>query len=213
MKKTFKVVILPTEKATKDSSIFKYPDNQLLNSPMGNQHLYIISDDEIKEGDWYLVNQYGNGLLLATKPATIEDIKYQHKFECKKIIATTDKSLTTKETVYPEELIHPLPQPSESFIQKYIENYNKGEVIKEVMVECDSKFETIQFGQAGFPEDDVSSWNDKPKVNPKDNTINIQLIKTSWTKEEVESLFNQFTEFISHHEPSEYKAWLAKKLT
>lgn len=56
-------------------------------------HLYITSDEEIKVGDWYLVNQYGNGLLLATQCATAEDIKYQHKFECKKIILTTDKTL------------------------------------------------------------------------------------------------------------------------
>jgi len=57
------------------------------------KELFITNGEEIKQGDWYLVNQWGNGLLLATQPASSEDIKYQHKFECKKIILTTDEDL------------------------------------------------------------------------------------------------------------------------
>jgi hypothetical protein len=50
-------------------------------------YLLIVNDKEIKVGDWYLVNQYGRGLLLCTQPATEEDIKHQHKHDCKLIIA------------------------------------------------------------------------------------------------------------------------------
>jgi hypothetical protein len=50
-------------------------------------YLLVLSDENIKVGDWYLVNQYGRGLLLCTQPATEEDIKHQRKYDCKLIIA------------------------------------------------------------------------------------------------------------------------------
>jgi len=50
-------------------------------------YLLVLSDENIKVGDWYLVNQYGRGLLLCTQPATEKDIKHQRKYDCKIIIA------------------------------------------------------------------------------------------------------------------------------
>lgn len=154
-------------------------------------HLYITSDDEIKEGDW-CVNESGrakeiiNCVLIFTGTwggnLGSKMIKTKrggiHYCYCKKIIATTDKSLTISEVVYPEELIHPLPQPSESFIQKYIECYNKGEVVKEVMVEYTNVWKDLK----------LNKLPDVLKINPKDNTITIRKIKDSWNREEVELL-------------------------
>lgn len=63
----------------------------------------------------------------------------------KKIIATTDESLYFKDTnKNPKQYMgsyismslgENLPQPSQQFIQKYIGEYNKGNIITDVLVE------------------------------------------------------------------------------
>ena len=67
-----------------------------------------------------------------------------------------------------------LPQPSQQFIQKYIEEYNKGNVITDVLVEYDYLLDD----RAVLPY-----WN--LKVNTKDNTITIKKVKDSWNRDEV----------------------------
>jgi len=126
--KRAQVVILPIEGTNENSQLFLYPDNQLLKSPMGNQHLYIISDDEIKEEDWF-INLSNNVVAQAHS--------WIYVSTCKKIIATTDK-LSTDDTpkntvgaiIGVEEM---LPQPSQQFIERYIESYNKGKIITDVL--------------------------------------------------------------------------------
>ena len=159
------------------------------------QHLYIISDDEIKEGDWHLnadknvvTNTTRYTLYKATKIKLDFIKKLQEKnSDCKfyKIIATTDTSLTIKHKYSPYLRDWNLPQPSQQFIEKYIEEYNNGDIITDVLVEYESKFETIQEGLPGFPEDNISWWNNKIKVNSKDNTIVIKKLKDSWNRGEV----------------------------
>lgn len=119
------------------------------------QHLYILSDEEIKEGDWYLDN-YNNSIIKA-------NINSDHKYyvsNCKKIIATTDSSLG-------------LPRPSDGFITKYIKLYNAGTPITKVMVEYEEE-----------PLNDSTGKYATLKVD-KDNTITIRSVKESWTREEV----------------------------
>ena len=91
------------------------------------QHLYIISDDEAKENDLYIESDHkGFGF-----------IKY-------KIIATTDASLKvfidgngnkSSHELTKSGYIEFLPQPSQQFIEKYIEEYNKGNIITDILVE------------------------------------------------------------------------------
>jgi len=148
------------------------------------QHLYILSDDEIKEGDWFYQNHdkqihqcltKSDYFIVAVKPS-------DYPIEiCKKIIATTDSSLTNvynKDTVKEFEILTPsIPQ---SFIDKYVSEYNKGNVITEVLVEYINNY------------DDVERLSDfeEPKLNP-DNTNNIKTVKDSWTKEEVIELMSK----------------------
>jgi hypothetical protein len=154
------------------------------------QHLYIVSDEEIKEGDWYLniprneVQQYENNHI------EIQNLK-QSADKVKKLIATTDTSLN-------------LPTIPQSFITHFINEYNKGNVIDKVMVEY---FDST----GGF------THIQKIKVLP-DNTINIKPCKDSYTREEVETIVHNFGKSINAIEhitvaPMEYiDDWLDNNL-
>jgi hypothetical protein len=170
-------------------------------------HLYITSDDEIKEGDWFYSADYNVIDQLKTNGNIYEN-------NCKKIIATTDKELWTKSKITGSDsfLNSPLPQPSESFIQTYIESYNKGEVIKEVMVEYENIFDpkgvTIIDEYSIVPNNHL-----RVKVNPKDNTITIRMIQDSWNKEEVTKLCNEsYLNGIRDFGVDNHNNWLYAKL-
>ena len=187
--KRAKVVMLPTNKPSKLGDLATYQGKSLAkvikegvnlkNTTVQFWNLYIISDDEIKEGDYYIIDDIPE-LLKNNGLKFIDDY-------CKKVIATTDTSLYThqKETVSLPERVFYLPQPSQQFIQKYIEEYNKGNVITDVLVEYESDFNSC------FCTKDICNGNNCPKklkINPKDNTITIKKVKDSYTREEVVKL-------------------------
>ena len=163
-RKTVKVVMLPTE--DKGALIYntyinpeKHKSNPLqeLNShlyngdsskiePMGYkyQHLYLTSDEEIKEGDWVI---YKGRIVQASIKTQLRIINITSK----KIIATTDKSLEISlGKPYKADMntiIHPrkqLPQIPQSFIEAYVKAEGK---IDEVQVEME---------QYGTPEDPIT---------------------------------------------------------
>ncbi len=155
-------------------------------------HLYIISDDEIKDGDWCINKNKDTLYQLTGGTVTEETSKHWDK-----IIATTDTSLSIITDNFPckgkykspgscyqeqeckcsyEKLS--LPQPSPQFITKYIEEYNKGTVITEVNVDWYSTHETT---------------GDKPLCVKVDlnNCITITKLKDNWNKEEVTKLIRK----------------------
>ena len=102
-----------------------------------NMHLYITSDNEIKAGDWC----YHLGFQRIEK-WTKNSSKDSDKSLRKKIIATTDPYLNCKqlESCYKSLTgkcicSDKIPQPSESFIKAYIEAYNSGNKINDVMID------------------------------------------------------------------------------
>lgn len=195
MLKKAQVVMLPHNNI--NTTITKYLPNTLsLNNdrlaPHTNQHLYIISDDEIKNSDWVLFSYYReNGMLFKFieknewgssklyNPITKKEEWYGNMFEYRKIIATTDISLNLAKT-------------SQEFVEKYIEEYNKGNVIKDVLVEYEN-FTNIDCKMHidNSATETINVIQDL-KVNPKDNTITIKELKESWTREEVFSLITTF---------------------
>lgn len=98
------------------------------------QHLYILSDEEIKEGDYYLDEHNNIGKAFKNNAGFYRN--------CKKIIATTDKSLIIKNdcdcgaTTYEgcSQCLKQVPQLPQSFIKKFVEEYNKGNIITETKV-------------------------------------------------------------------------------
>ena len=154
------------------------------------QHLYIVSNEEIKKGDWYVIVQDSKkGYQVATKPASIEEVSLQNKFNCKKIVASTDKSLS-------------LPQPSQAFIEKYIEEYNKGNVITNVLVEYE--FNQHKF-MATLCTTKEKEYNLKVDSN---NTITIKRLEPElYTREQLENHIRnamQFKGYTPEYEVQEY---------
>lgn len=134
-------------------SIFGYPA----------QHLYFLSNEEIKKGDWYL-NIVSNEIVNVDF-----NIDYEQN-HCKKIIATTDISLQ-------------LPQPSKEFIQVYIKTYNEGKPITKVLVEIDNEWIDTSGKMAfGIPY--------QLKVN-SNNEVIIKKIKDIYTREKVIELLSK----------------------
>ena len=190
MFKRAKVVMLPTNE--KALIHFGTPKNNLRYTRLYKdsihhkyQHLYITSDDEIKEGDWCYdkVHQY----IVRISKELLGNYLY------KKIIATTDSSLEVIVAEGPFATISKtLPQPSQSFIEVFVRKYNKGNIITDVLVEYEEIKTWCNDGKVcvcnnpKFCNENRNRLKHILKVNPKDNTITIKKVKDSWSREEVE---------------------------
>ncbi len=171
--KRAKVIMLPTENESlitlDNKELFLNNIPKFNENPFGykNQHLYIISDEDLLSND-YGINTLTNTIIQNGKAAvTLNDWKY-----IKRIIATTDTSLKLKEININDQdstSTPYLPQPSQEFITKFIEEYNKGNVIENVLVKL---YPTNEF----LNDVTTNSSHYKLSIN-KDNTINIQLPK------------------------------------
>lgn len=226
--KRAQVIMLPTNQKSKSftrnlvDTLYLNNEKKISTEQYIIQHLYIISDDEIKEGDW----KYDFKLNIIIKHGSYID-------GCKKIIATTNTSLNYikhDDTVpYPKGEQVFLPQPSQQFIEKYIESYNKGEIIIDVLVEyenyemnsivnyrgnydfkcpnCKNNIDDLMFSK----QSTLCNQCDKLKINSKDNTITIKKLKYSWNKEEVVELLYKITADFEHS--SRISGYIKEKTT
>lgn len=163
MWKNSNVVMLATNQ--KSGTIWMNTIGQLIHTHVSGeykekyqpQHIYITSDEEIKDGEWCIDIWNVEIIQMDSATKNMLDSGMLHNPHAK-IIATTDTSLG-------------LPQPSQQFIQQYIEEYNKGNVITKIEVE---------YG--------VTKNNNREFIEflwiTSDNTINIRPIKDSWNREE-----------------------------
>jgi hypothetical protein len=211
-----KIIMLPTkdkEKAGLCTDTLKYGDvshismglpSQIIEdntvpgfkTVLEYQHLYFITDDEIKSnegkllGDWVWNSKY-NKIFQMNGDITEYDFK---------IVATTDPKLAGN-VVYTEYeknvqgAIQGLPKPSQEFIKKYCEAGGIDEVLIEI-----TPFETCPDGEwvlGGSMEREFInqnkleySYREGIKINP-DNTVNIHPIKDSWNREEVQNIITK----------------------
>lgn len=133
-------------------------------------HLYVLSDDKIKEGDWFLTDvrdrkSDNNGIpiweLRQCSKITNEwifvkgedGIGYNPDWS-KKIIATNDGYLNT-ERIHKGEIIdesYPkyfgkLPEPNQLFIEDFIAKYNDGNPISEWLVDYEWEARNVSLPQ------------------------------------------------------------------
>lgn len=140
------------------------------------QHLYILSDGEIKEGDWYI-----DDINTIRQSITSDKDYWAVRQDYKKIIATTNTSLYVPITQ--DKPFDELPQPSDSFIKKYIEEYNKGNIITKGLVEYEMG--KSYSGNSGL---EVKQWL---KVD-SNNCITIKKVEPElYTREEVKILLQK----------------------
>ena len=197
-----------------------------------HQHLYIISDDEIKEGDW-CINTGGN--IKDSFPFRVTKEVMNNKF-IKKIIATTDTSLLIDtyinqgDTVKGDLIIKRgsdyttglkgrinLPQPSKQFIQKFVEEYNKGNVITDILVEYELISNEEYFLNTINPDDDVPYFDERLEINPKDNTITVKKVKNNWNYEEQIDVIEKYLltkeiDVYRRTKRSDIKKWVEENL-
>lgn len=169
---TFNVVMLPTEKA----SLLGLTNGKLYYSEFGHmtdiwegQHLYILSDEKIKEGDWVLHN---SGYISQVLGFNIDAIKLldaqRWTKDCKKIVASTDKEIT------PETWIH------DSFVNVFLLSYNNKKQITEI------KLDIVPYdGTTPISE----NWNGQIKTR-KDGSVIIHQNKT-YSQAEVDDLLDR----------------------
>jgi hypothetical protein len=191
-----KVHRLPTEdksqiglcKHSERQGIF-YGETPTIEDSLINQHLYITTDEEIKEGDLCYdksAKPGWNGIEGISKCLRTDKNGYWNK-NCRKIIATTDPKLNevNDKNKVDESWFRPfIPKIPQSFIEEYC----KSGGIDEVLVEMERMSNKGEWKDVLLP----SEWGDhnptRPKLNP-DNTIIIHPVEEKMcSKEEVESL-------------------------
>lgn len=188
---TFKkcqVVMLSTNEKAKigDNVITKYNNTLFFgkkvqepyNMVEHEQKLYILSDDEAKKHDFFITRQ---NIILKS------DGKNHKMYEYKKIIASTDNSLKIHPTKMNDSHFDYLPQPSQSFIEKYVEEYNKDNAITDVMVEYNDWFKN------GYDGTIVPTTI---RINSKDNTITVRKVKSTWNKYEVLKFAEKYARMV-----------------
>ena len=150
-------------------------------------NLYFLSDEEIKTPCW-CINKNRDTLYF------IKDNFESANKDWDIVIATTDKCLFINKFIgytytggKSEAFSHiNLPQPSRSFLEKFVIENNK-QVNCEVMVE----YEEI-LGDEGIIAVALGQTDKILKVNPKDNTITISKMKDNWNRDELIILLNKF---------------------
>lgn len=199
---THEVIMLPTDKECNLwitwKQILGY--NSTPTTLVGGQHLYILSDEEIKEGDFAYHEQMFNyigftGIAIAKEKLSNQDFRFES------ILDTSQYYLSTKspKIIASTNPLLNLPQIHQSFISLYIEEYNAGRKIKKVEVEYEESNKRILI------ETGVINHLDStkiplyiPKINP-DNTINIKMptIKEDLEKK-IEDAAQEYTRSLSN---------------
>ncbi len=168
--KRVQVHMLPTEDKSQiwgwrlGLAFMKNPSKPVKGAEGLPYHLYFTTDEEIKEGDWYLD-------VLKTGFPTVHKCGNSLPFTAPKIIATTDpKLLPRKEYEGLDEtaqnqyrIIKGLPQPSQATIKAYCEQGGFDEVDVEYIRDMESMQRNID------TKGKETSWY--LKVDPIHNTI------------------------------------------
>lgn len=151
-----------------------------------NQHLYMTSDDEIKEGDWYIDD------TNAIRQSVMSDKDYwDRRPNYKKVVTTTDLSLK-------------LPPIPHLFVDHYTIRHNKLKPIQKVWIELNDvrRDQEDSPGSDHYQNDDlivngelIDYWSDelaetyidKPRLTESGFVILLPE-KQSWNRAEVETL-------------------------
>jgi hypothetical protein len=163
------------------------------------QHLYVITDDRVKEDDWcILMNE-----LLQIKSIDCDYILFTDRKslrtssieDCKKIIATTDKSLLLYGKV-DKSITRPLPQIPQAFIEKCCSNGIINEINVDYVKICKCNH-WVEHSKKVDDNECTDKETYKLEVN-KNNEVIIYPIKTSWTRKEVIAIIMETAQIAAY---------------
>ncbi len=214
-----RVIMLPTNKATgicthrlsaSHPKLLCYhkptwqDDKGISEGYQQDYHLYVLSDEEIKVGDWCI--QLGMNRLEKWDGDTYNlDISLRRK-----VIASTDKSLMIEKCSGFIGKEYPLPTLRESFIEKYIQAYNAGHPIEWVNVEYEDvdihkvKIKYNFDGEGVLGE--FEGLDTKLKLR-SDNTIITHPIQDSFSREEVIDVISKFAGYTTEYTKAQAVKW------
>lgn len=164
-----KIVMLPTENKTNLAKDFldNFWFNRVFESDLKRsnaavyQHLYLLLDEDIEEGDWYIHPFLG---LIKNKDKINEIFP--------KVIATTNPELKRK-VVGEDYRMQWVSAISNEFLQQYVKN-----PVEEVLVEViDNGYEVDMEGIGGEDVGWFAKW--EIKTSPENN-VSIRFIEEDW---------------------------------
>lgn len=196
------------------NDLFVIFDNLYQHEDYEPYHLYFLSDDKVKSGDWcYFVST--KEIMIAPDGGFATGAK--------KIVASTDKSLGRSDVrlfcrncnnlhssndglycdvcrlpnnPYLKDLGHFLPQPPDEFVHEFVRLHNNGNIVTNVTIEYNNEV----YGNAKLLMDSI------PKVNSKDNTVIVSEIVSKIDKKSLNDLarWMKSTNFNIHgHSPED----------
>lgn len=132
------------------------------------QHLYFVSNQEIRKGDWFICNQAAQQCVDIIEGSDYPykiinkyngEIQYQSKHWKGKVIAATDPSVIIQGDEYckyypTEKISYPLPQPTLKFIKRFVKEYNLVQNDAEMIVEYE-----MQFTKEGIPKFKIQNYH------------------------------------------------------
>jgi hypothetical protein len=202
MKKKCKIVILPADKEAliyrnKDGILYQVTNDTLSDSVLEYYHLYILSDDDIKENDWVY-----SSLTESIDILFIIDKKQGNPFKYKKIIATTNPTLKTVSTV------------SNEFIAEFCRKNQKNNVLS-VMVNYQYLCANLKKCPTYPRHCHECSQSIIFAETDQNNILSTCSSKTAWTRDEIYSLFKKLKRELSScdYECSEiFYNWIEENL-
>ena len=245
-RKRAQVISLPTDKFT---GLFKTVDKDgditlhysLIEKVRENNegfHLYIVTDDEIKEDDWCILIGDCGGVMSTPQQWLGKGVLNDG---LRKIIATTDpelseinqcdgcqKGLLIDDGIHRDEQMFgiactknrykQLPQPSKAFIEEHckVGGIDEVEVEYEPVGENDGVCNKNEHGCICGGNPCYAKTFVQPKVDSH-NTITIHPIEDSWSREEVEQIARKaFDKGVDVDECEDveayWKAWIKENL-
>lgn len=211
MKKKCKIIMLPTEK---ESNLYyskprdeyfetiNLSDEEMFCMDWTNdhkpQHLYLISDDEIKEGDWYI-----DDTDTVRQSITSDKDYWRRRPDYKKIIASTDSELSPIEDYGYAKAKILFPQIPESFIKGFVKANGK---IDEVVVEYQVRKQ--------FEDEEDATYGPIHELKLTDNNeVIISMVEEKmYSREEVEEIVYNATKEVPNEDQETVLKWIKENL-
>ena len=215
-RKNHQILMLPTKEANAEEQLCLIPNDGLywvshITDPISNekgiyQHLYILSDDEIIAGDYYVSKTKRGNIIFKCDGGEGLDSYYVDNYitgtpidntcrmskendKCFKIVASTDKSIT------PYSLVAML------FVIKYVNAYYDGKTIIDVYLEMVPEMSEGWVPSYNNPDNSGCDTPSEPTGNmliktDNDGYVIIHLEDRMYTTEEAKQLIQLFYRFL-----------------